>query len=193
MRAFWRISAITALVFAASSAQAAIVNYNEFADGDLDASVTLDFDMAGTHTVLGFFGSGDEDSFLFNVGAGLALTGFQVSATGFPVSGVTSATAGLEINPNPGTGPFYASEFDFIANSLTVGMPLSAALDAGSYRFDNSIASVSGSETARFGARYSLTFTVEESLTPAPVPLPASFFPLIAAMGGLFALRRSRR
>ena len=63
----------TSSVFLAGAAQAAVVNYEEFSDGDLELgpiASQLVFDMAGTHTVSGNISKGDIDGFFFDIGAG---------------------------------------------------------------------------------------------------------------------------
>ena len=198
-RAFHRIAALLTACVVTAGAEAAVVNYVEFSDGDLQLAPVpslLIFDMAGVHTVSGNIMRGEIDSFLFDIGAGLELTAFEIEAFTFPASGVRTAVSNFRLHPlGPGGtfpfNPFYHAQLDFISGDVTVIDPLDAPVGAGSYRVQNGHANTAFSEFPRFGAEYTLRFTVEGAAPPpAPVPLPASALSLLVGLGGLAALRR---
>jgi len=193
------IAVLTSSVFLVGAGQAAVVNYDEFSDGELQLApipTELVFDMAGTHTVSGNISKGDIDGFFFDVGAGLTLTDFQIEASVFPSRGVRTAVSTFRLHRQAPTDPFafdpfYVARLDFVGGGLSVEDPLDEAIGAGAYRLQNGHASNAFSENPFFGASYTLTFTVEAQ-DLAPIPLPASIFPLVAGLGGLFALRRKQ-
>ena len=187
--------AVVTAVLLTTGAHAATVNYEEFSDGDLELSAVPSvpvFDMAGVHTVSGNITITDTDNFLFEVGTGLALTGVEINAFGFPARNVRTAVANFDVFRASGTGPLYSAQFDYVGDTLTETTAFGGPEASGVFRFAHSNESVAFAEFPFFGAEYTLRFTVEEA-TMAPIPLPASMLPLLMGLGALGLLRGRRR
>ena len=191
------LPAVLTAAILATGAQAATVNYEEFSDGDLELSpvaVVPAFDMAGVHTVSGSISSFDTDNFLFEVGAGLALTGVEIEAFSFPTRGVRTAVANFDVFRDGTPAALYSAQLDYVGGQLTETAAFGAPAQAGVFRFAHSNESIAVSEFPFFGAEYQLRFTVAEA-TPdvAPIPLPASVLPLLMGVGALGLMRQRRR
>lgn len=133
------------------------------------------------------------DTFNFSIGAGTALTGISLSATGDGPAGFGLETFGVSVDRTPGV-PTIGVTVDLDAdpvdglfaflNGLGVG-PIPA--DALQFQIGTQF---SAEAEGDFFANYSIGLTVASLAAPAPVPLPASAPLLLVALGGMFALRR---
>jgi len=175
-----------------SSSNAALVNYNEASDGELDfASTTFSIDTAGVNSISGSSSQEgftfDNDTFFFDLDAGLAITGLSLSFSNGAQQNIIFEPQGFvqELGtPTLLMLTTYSIATDAETTTVSVAPP---------YSFSNYKVGLGGTTFGGITEESLATFDWNVTIMTTAVPIPAAIWLFGSGLLGLVGMARRKK